>query len=194
MSSMEQWRQKAVSLLNQHAFAHATLRRARRSLKQAKQEERDCAEAQAILQQVAQLVQEKAHERITGVVSMCLASVFTNPYTFHIKFERKRGKTEARLYFMRDGYEFSSADHQVEGGVLDVAAFALRLSCLVLTQPPLRRVLILDEPFRNVNGKGNRERVRKMLQTLPGKLGVQIIMSTGYPWLYCGRVIDLGGE
>lgn len=149
----------------------------------------DCTSSLEIIQLAAQHVQQSAHAKIAGVVSMCLKAVFEEPYEFHIHFERKRGRTEARIAFSRDGNEL--APGAVGGGVIDVAAFALRLAAMLLLKPPVQRVLVADEPMKNVNGEGNRERVRELLMFLPAKLGVQIIMSTGYPWLECGEIVRM---
>ena len=147
-------------------------------------------EATAVLQSVAQAVQHKIHSKIAGVVSKCIASVFDDPYEFKIHFEKKRGKTEARPVFVRDGHELSPMDG-IGGGVIDIAAFALRVVCLVLKRPQGRKVLIADEPFKNVNGEGNRKRCAEMILALSEEFGLQIILTTGYDWLKIGNVINL---
>ena len=76
------------------------------------------------------------------------------------------------------------------GGVVDVAAFALRVSCLMLSQPPLRRLLVLDEPFKFVS-EGFRGRVRKMLETLADEMKLQIVMVTHIRELETGKIIEL---
>ena len=190
MSNLSDWARYAAELTLKHSVAEGKVAAERKALKAAKKEAAVWEEVNVILQSVAQTVQQKAHEKIASLVSMCIAAVYTNPYTFHIEFHRRRGKTEADLYFMRDNERFDRP-WAVGGGVIDVAAFALRLSCLVLTHPPLQRVLILDEPFKNVNGEENRRRVRRLVETVPKELGVQIIMSTGYPWLEIGSVVEM---
>lgn len=124
------------------------------------------------------------------VVSSALATVFDEPYTFHIEFEQKRGKTEARLVFMRDGIEFNPKECS-GGGVLDVAAFALRLACLILARPEARRVVVLDEPMKFVNGDENQARVGSMLLQMAEKTGFQFIIVSDDEWLKIGKVIEL---
>jgi len=147
-------------------------------------------EAQFILQFVGQHIQEQVHQQIAGVVSRCLEAVFDEPYEFEIRFEKKRNRTEARLVFVRDGVEFNPMD-AAGGGVIDVAAFALRLACLMLRRPPARRVLILDEPFRFVSAT-YRPAIKQLLETLAEELNMQFIMVTHIPELVIGRVIELG--
>jgi ABC-type sugar transport system ATPase subunit len=148
------------------------------------------SQAQTIVQAVAQSVQQQAHDRIASVVSHCLSAVFAEPLKFVVRFDRKRGKTEAVLTFLKGKEEVSPAFGSA-GGELDVASFALRLACMSLTQPALRKVLILDEPARAIHGEGNRERFRELIETLPRELGVQVIFVTGLDWLQCGKVVKL---
>ena len=145
--------------------------------------------AQGLAQAIAQAVQQKAHDRIAGVVTRALAAVFDDPYEFRILFEQKRGRTEARMAFVRGGHELDPLDAS-GGGVVDVGAFALRLSCLMLARPPLRRLVIADEPFRFVSA-GLRGRVRALLESLSKELGVQFIIVTHQDELRCGKVIEL---
>lgn len=149
---------------------------------------RDLHEAVTLAQAVAEAVQSQAHEKMSAIVTKCLA-IFDDPYEFRIQFSRARGRTEARLVFERDGLEVDP----VEGsglGVVDVAAFALRVACLVLRRPVLRRVLVLDEPFRFVSVE-YRPRVRALLETLSRELGVQFVVVTHDPQLQAGTVFHL---
>lgn len=169
-----------------------TLNREVKNLKDAKEKLRNAIEAQRVLQTVAKSVQESVHNQIAGVVTKCLRAVFDEPYEFKIVFDKKRGKTEARLVFFRDGEEF---DPKVctEGGVIHVAAFALQLVSIALKRPKRRKLFIADEPFGFVSHrKGYKERVRDLLITLSNELGFQFIIVTHDTELTIGKVIDLG--
>lgn len=146
-------------------------------------------QAQAILGDLAQKVQQKVHNRISTVVSSCLAAVFEDPYEFTILFEKKRGGTVAVLRFIRDGNEISPVEAS-GGGAVDIAAFALRAVCLVLHRPRLRRVLFLDEPFKFVS-KSYQAAVRSMLEQLSRDLSIQIIMVTHNEAYETGNIIEL---
>lgn len=150
---------------------------------------RHCQDAQEIIQHLAQAVQQQAHDRIASVVSSCLSAVFDDPYMFRIVFERKRGRTEATLRFTRRGLEVDPLTAS-GGGMVDVAAFALRAACLVLHQPKLSRVLVLDEPLKFVS-REFRPGVKQMLERLSEDLGVQIVMVTHAEDLVAGKVIQL---
>lgn len=152
-------------------------------------------QAQQVISFAAQQIQQEAHCRLSNVVSECLSAVFDNAYTFRIDFERKRGKTEAQIKFIRDGLELDDPLEQAGGGVVEVAAFALRLACMVLQRPPLRRVLVLDEPWKCIRGKVYRERVRDMVLKLANDLGVQFVLCVdheAYPQFLLGKVVEIG--
>lgn len=158
------------------------LERSQRRLKHAQQ-------AQEVLQLLAQAVQQKAHERIAHVVSSCLSAVFDDPYEFHIEFERKRGRTEASLRFRRRGLEVDPLTAS-GGGVVDVAAFALRIACLIMHRPRLSRVLVMDEPFKFVSAQ-YQEGVREMLEQISKEMKVQIVLVTHDLNLATGKVLEL---
>lgn len=191
MVDVEQYRNKLNKLLAQHNHAKERVKDERKALTKAEDNLARINEAQTIVQQVAQGVQQQAHNRIASVVSRCLAIVFgEDAYEFRIHFERKRGRTEARLVFARDDHELSPRSGS-GGGVLDVASFALRLACLLLSKPSPRRLIVMDEPFKNVHGSQYRERVGIMLETLSKEMNFQFIMSTGIEDYHIGKVINL---
>lgn len=147
--------------------------------------------SQTILQNIAKKTQETVHKQLSYLVSKCLKAVFDDPYTFRIIFDKKRGKTEARLVFIRKDLELDPTT-ACGGGVLDVAAFALRLSCLMLQRPRKRKILFLDEPFRFLSEKKEyRQKVRDLLETLARDLKVQLVTITHDPILEVGRVISI---
>jgi len=184
------WRTRADQAAAQQAAALLALKAARTAVNTTEEAFQDADEAQQIVQAVAETIQEEAHDRIAGVVTRCLAAVFEEPYEFKIQFERIRGRTEARLQFVRDGMAINPIDSS-GGGVVDVAAFALRVSCLMLARPAVRRVIILDEPFRFVSAD-RRGLVRAMLEGLSADLKIQMIIVTHMPEIQCGTIIDLG--
>lgn len=147
------------------------------------------ARAQEIVQTIARTIQEEVHGQIAAIVTQCLEIVFEEPYTFKILFEQKRNRTEARLVFERNGLEIDPMS-AAGGGVVDVAAFALRLACLVLHKPKLNRVLILDEPFKYVSQE-YLPNVCEMLEKLSLEMRVQIIMVTHIGMLRTGKVINV---
>jgi len=157
-------------------------------LKEVKARLNDILRAQEIAQEAAEQIQQQVHKQISDIVNKCLQTIFDNPYEFKIRFVSKRGKTEAELIFMRDGRERKN----VGGGVVDVVAFALRLSSLLLTNNPVAPVEILDQPFGNVSkAHGYLERVPEMLLMLAEEFGIQFIQVTHVDELKMGKIVNI---
>jgi ABC-type dipeptide/oligopeptide/nickel transport system ATPase subunit len=181
---------EVVGLMTTLAHLKATEKDERANLEKLQQEHADTDRAQEILQLIAQAVQQQAHERISEVVTSCLRAVFPDdPYEFRIRFERKRGKTEAVLVFVRGDVAVDPITAS-GGGVVDVAAFALRVACLVLHRPRLSRLLVLDEPFKFVS-QDYLPNVRKALEELSKEMNIQIIMISHIGELDAGKIINL---
>lgn len=150
----------------------------------------DLTEAQQLLQGIAAEVQRRSHEAVASLVTRCLKTVFgDDSYEFRINFEQRRGRTEADLVFHRDGKDIDPSTAS-GGGVCDVAAFALRLACLLLSRPAKRKLLVLDEPMRMLSAE-YQPIVRELIETLADELSLQIVMVTHSPNLACGKVIEL---
>jgi ABC-type molybdenum transport system ATPase subunit/photorepair protein PhrA len=173
-----------------HEHLVRTQKTEERKLEQACQTLCYAQQAQDVLQHLAQAIQQQAHSRIASVVTSCLRTVFgEQAYEFKIEFDRKRGRTEARLRFLRGELEVDPLTAS-GGGMVDVAAFALRAACLMLHRPHLRRLLVLDEPFRFVSAEFQ-DNVRQMLEGLAKDLEMQIIMVTHNEAYETGNVIRL---
>ena len=163
----------------------------KKKLKAAQVYLQDVEEARKISQDVAQTIQRQAHHQIESVVGICLKTIFGDDYTFEILFVKKRGRTEAQLNLKYQGHVIENPLEASSGGVLDVAGFALRLSCLMLAKPQCRKLLVLDEPFKNLHGSEYRKRIKTMLEKLSKKFKVQIVLVTGISDFHIGKVISL---
>lgn len=160
------------------------------SLQDLKTTKDDLEQASAIAQTVAEGIQREAHERIAGLVTRCLRTVFgDDAYTFELQVERKRGQVEVRPLLLRDGEAFNPLD-AAGGGVADVAAFGLRLAVLILKHPSPRRILILDESFRFLSVE-YRPQVRALMEALSKELDFQFIFVTHSSDLEVGNVVRI---
>ena len=187
-------REQLNTLLSQHKFCASTLEREKAEYIKVQDNLTYAEEAQQIIQSVAVAIQEEAHNKIASVVSRCLEAVFNEPYEFRINFERKRGRTEAVLAFVRGNMMLEDPLNEAGGGVIDLSAFALRLACLVLERPTRRRLLVLDEPFGRIRGAQNRERVKSLIESLANDFQLQIIMCLDldvYPDFALGNVVEV---
>ena len=186
----QEFRKSIDPLIAEYRYVCRNIKEEKRALAEVEEEVSTSEEAQIVIQHVAEEVQKSAHSQIASVVSKCLQTVFgDDAYEFKIDFQRKRGKTEARLLFVRDGLELDPID-SAGGGVVDVAAFALRIACLLLSRPRKRRLVVADEPFKHLS-KEYRPAVRQMLLALAEEMGVQFIIVSHSPEFVCGKVVEI---
>lgn len=190
VNNLKRIRKRVDALLSERLIACRRLQDEQQALFTAQIRLETALEAQDAVQTVSEAVQRQAHSQIADVVTRCLAAVFEQPYTFQIIFERKRNKTEARLVFTKDGVVMDEPTESAGGGVVDVAAFALRLSCLMLAKPPLRRLLVLDEPMKFLS-KEYRPRIRSLIEKLSEELDIQIILVSHDSEFQIGEVIEI---
>ncbi len=76
------------------------------------------------------------------------------------------------------------------GGVIDLCSFALRISCIALSKPRLRKVILLDEPFRNLDVQ-NRMKIGMLLEQLAEDFNMQFILVTHESELGIGKRIEI---
>lgn len=188
---MNDLRRKVNWLRDRYRHVQQRLEEERSELVKTEQQVKDALAAQELLQSIAAEVQASAHQQIASVVTRCLRAVFgDNAYEFKIDFEKKRGRTEARLLLVRDGLEIDALD-AAGGGIVDVTSFALRLVVLILLRPAPRRLLVLDEPLKHLS-REYIPRARELIESLTEELDFQVILVTHNPRLACGKVIQIG--
>lgn len=134
-------------------------------------------EAQTFLQKVAKETQEQLSFQIADIVQLALDSCFPGQYEFEVRFETRRGKTEAHLAFIKNGEEVDVMD-SAGGGVVDVATFALRIA--IWSMGHSDDVIILDEPFRFLS-KDLQPAAGEIVRKLSHKLNLQVLMVTHNP-------------
>lgn len=189
MLNLQELRGRANALLAEYNHAHAQVTDEKTRLEEAKERVLTATQAQQLIQGVAQQIQQRAHDKIVAIVNRCLQAIFEDPYDFRIVFEKKRGKTEARLVFLRQDREIDPLT-AAGLGVVDVAAFALRVACVMLSRPSKRRLLVLDEPMKMLSANHG-PAVAQLLTTLTEELKMQILLVTHNPALVGGQVIEV---
>ena len=184
-------RDRVSKLAMEYQLATRRRDQERVDLVQAKDRVKNALEAQRILQAVAQSIQQLAHQQIAKIVTRCLQAIWPDDaYKFRIEFVRARGKTEARLLFCRGDLVLEDPLNEASGGMIQVAAFALQVADLMISQPAHQKVLLLDEPFAGIHADCA-ERVKEMLLTLTKEMGMQVVLSTHNSELQCGKVVRL---
>jgi DNA repair exonuclease SbcCD ATPase subunit len=131
-------------------------------------------EAQVFIQEIARQTQSQLKFVISDLVNLAIETCFPSEYIFDIDFKIERGKTSAKLLFIKNDVEVDPMD-AAGGGVVDIVAFALRLSAWSLGHTD--NVIILDEPFRFLS-KDLQPRAGEMMNKLCKSLGLQIICVT----------------
>ena len=188
--SLKRWRGAILRLTEKYQIALSQKAKEKREVKRLKQEVTDLEQVQKLVQETAAEIQNRVYNQIATVVTKSLETVFgEDAYEFRIEFDKKRGKTEAVLSFYRNGLSVDPMD-AAGGGVVDVATFALRLSSILSATPRLRRLVVLDEPFKHLHAD---------LQPLAGQLllelakttKTQFVIVTHSEHLEVGKVINL---
>lgn len=189
MTTLEQYERWLTGYRLKLATASASIAAYEDDFSKRQEELREWIEARDIVQLSAQKLQGQVHSQITAVVSRCLSAVFDDPHEFLVHFDRKRGKTEARFVFVVGGNEIDPVE---EGalGMVDVACFGLRVACLMLHQPPLQKVLILDEPMKYLD-QPSRPRMASLIKALADETGIQFIIVTHDEAFMVEKVIKL---
>ena len=145
---------------------------------------RDTERALAIIQKVAMDTQSVLELHIHELCSLAMDAVFFDdprgPYEVKLRFEEKRGQTDANIYFERNGFMYPDPyrNKACGGGAIDIASFALRIAAWSLSRPRPDNVMLLDEPFSRLKGDEANRRAIKMVQEVCKGIsgGLQIIM------------------
>lgn len=150
-------------------------------IKKSKRYQRHLEQAHEIIKQVGLQTQQQLIYHISDVTSVALESVFDEPYKLKLDFVERRGKSECDILFEKHE---KAVDPMLSsgGGVIDIAAFALRIASWSMKVPATRGIIILDEPFKHLS-KDLHNRASQMLKLLADKLGLQFIIVTHEPSL-----------
>lgn len=147
--------------------------------------------AQEFLQKVAKDTQNKLSFHISEFVSNALETIWKDDaYSFELRFVSKRNKTEVEMFLLDDKGSINLKDLnnlRTGGGILDIIAFALRVSLWSL-QKSKEKLLILDQPFTNLDNE-HLPMANELLKEVNSKLGIQIVIINHNPQLNEGNTI-----
>lgn len=175
MNGISDYRRKVDALQAEHRLLGEQVDREAKRLGSLKQDAEYIDKARALIQQAALQTQETLKIRLTAIVTTALRTVFVDKdLAFSVRFESKRGRTEAVLEVGENDI-FTDPIEGHGGGVVDVVSFALRAAFWSISRS--RSVLILDEPFRFLS-RDLQSAAAEMIRTLSDKLGLQILMVT----------------
>lgn len=184
LRSLRRWMEAAKI---RQGMLQDSLKRDRADLKTSEKELKAIQEARAVMAEVTEFLHVEVQSKLTKIVNQLFEAVFDHPYRLVIEFETKANRQEAILLLERDGKRVDPMT-SVSGGVLDVAAFGLRLAVVLMRGGS--KTLVFDEPFRFLS-RDRRELLAEVLEQLSSKHGVQIIMVTHHPEFELGKIISL---
>jgi len=133
-------------------------------------------------------IQVQMHTLCSHVVTKCLQVVFGKPFEFEIRFAVKANRTEPELILKCGDMYFENLLEEVGGGVVDVISFALRLCKLLIARPSVRKLLVLDEPWKNVRGERYRSYTKQVLCKVVEEFGFQVLINTDISEYQAGKV------
>ena len=113
---------------------------------------------------------------LTSMVSRGLTLVLGEPTQFVIRSKQRAGTPSLTFQLEQNGLELDIME--AKGGTLvNLVNFLLRLAVVLAAQPPLRKVLILDEAFAHVSAEYV-PALADLLRQLCDETGVQFILVT----------------
>lgn len=174
------WRHKRLCELCQQKTGElnhiqSTLKEKKTLLKERIKNQINLEKAQFIIQTIGQKTQEQLQYHLNELVSLAMISIFPDPYELKTNFVVRRGKTEVDFLFYRNGIEIDPISAS-GGGVVDVAALALRFSLFSMQRQRSRNTFILDEPLKWLKGGDLPILGASMIKEISQRLGIQIIM------------------
>lgn len=157
----------------------------KRSLRQHEQ-------ALVIVREVGLKTQQQFQYHINDITSLALEAVFKDQAPkLQVEFVERRNKLECDLWLVEEDKKMDPLAAK-GGGIVDIAAFALRIASWSMIRPRLRPTLILDEPLRWLS-KEYQVPASRMLKELSDRLGVQFLIITHEATLtsYADRVFEV---
>ncbi len=130
--------------------------------------------AQVIIRKVAKDIQDQLKYRVADVVNLALSAVFPDKYQFDVQFDVERGRTVANLVFTDGGCQIDPMSAS-GGGVVDIAAFALRIAVFSLGKTD--NVIILDEPMKKLQPKELHIKGMEIIKEISKRLHIQFIIN-----------------
>ena len=137
----------------------------------------DLSESMDIMNAVSVLCQEEFKGVVEGIVTDAIRFVYGDEYSFEMDVEVKRNQPEIHFFVVINGHRYSIRNDDIGGGVIDVVAFALRVTLWALQDSQTDNVMVLDEPLKNLDAE-RLVLVGNMIKKLSEDLDLQFIMVT----------------
>lgn len=137
------------------------------------------SDALDFLYKFSEFTRNEVKTKLETLANLALSSVFTDKQMeFRVVPNRNKKGLFYELYISTDG-KITPLDDCKGGGVLDIISLCLRISYLRIFKGTLRQVLILDEPFKNLDDI-RRPAAIGWLSTTAKEMGLQLIIVTHF--------------
>lgn len=149
----------------------------RREIKGLENKSSNIVQAIYITQEVATATQQQLQLQICEIITAAIQTVFQQKHTLKIDFISKRNKSEAHIYLEDEGGNELNLFNDDGGGLLDIVAFLLKITCWRISAIKSAPIFIFDEPFRNLS-KEYQPKVSEFIKEISQKLNIQFIIIT----------------
>ena len=115
-------------------------------------------------------------EKLAALVSHGLTAVFGEETVVSIEAGTKRGATSMALKLEQEGVRLGNIIDSTGGSIVSVLSVLLRVMLTVSVRPPLRRLIVLDEPLHGAVDPSHIPTFGTLLRELSDRLNLQFIV------------------
>ncbi len=130
-------------------------------------------QARLLLESYSELEQRVLRDKVEGLVTAGLQTIFGGGYSFSVEVKTLRGQAAMEFTVSRDGVVRDPMDSH-GGGLVNIVSMVLRLVIVALT-PGLSRTVVLDEPFAHLS-QGYIEGVSRFIREIVDSTGIQLLI------------------
>lgn len=133
-------------------------------------------EARVALEEMEKSWRRQFEEKLSALVSHGLTAVFGEETRVTIETETKRGTAHMTLKLTQGGVELGNIIDSTGGSIVSVLSVLLRVMLTVSVRPPLRRLIVLDEPLHGAVDPSHIPTFGTLLRELSDRLDLQFIV------------------
>lgn len=137
-------------------------------------------QSKIVLQSIEQVQHLQLKDKIEGLVTFALKTIFERDIKFEVEFDSRGHQTEVKFRVRDEQDNLASIRNAHGGGLLVVASFVLRVIVLLSIRPALRSLIVMDEPFGHVSDR-YRDKLIEFVRNLAESADLQFIFVTHLP-------------
>lgn len=132
--------------------------------------------ADKVFEELIRRLNDSSITMVESLVTEGLSTIFEKPFEFKIRVEQKRGVLAYFPVLLEQGEELNIMDSR-GGGIVAVTSILMRIVTILVSNPPLKRLLILDESLAQLS-KEYTDKAAEFFKKLGKSFGFTIIMVT----------------